>query len=98
MVNNLIAYYIIPTYSSYKVQSPNLKTFKESRNRFQGVDSASLYSLRNRFLGSRNVFKFGLSSQVTKIIKFTCIEAQTVKMLLPQWPPVDQSNIFTLQA
>ena len=60
-------------------QSPNLWTVKETRNSFQGIDSASLCNLsgrydnpicrngppgyigwRNRFLGSLNVYIFGL--------------------------------------
>jgi len=30
-------------------QSPNFKTFKESKNRLQGFNSASLYSLADRY-------------------------------------------------
>jgi hypothetical protein len=39
----------IPGNTDNRVQSPNFKTFKELRNRFQGVSSADLCSLAGRY-------------------------------------------------
>ncbi len=40
---------VFSTYALHCVQSPNYKIFKEPRNRFQGINSASICSLAGRY-------------------------------------------------
>jgi hypothetical protein len=71
---------------SVSKQNTDGALFKEPKNRFQGIDSASLCSLAeslpwNRFLGSLNIYKFGLRYGQVKRGKLALSDPSYTKLL-----------------